>query len=175
MIRPRRRTATDDASTPSPAPFSTRYGRCRGLGGVMSLNLTPMIDVVFLLLFFFLLVSRFRGSEGLLAAQLPAQTAAISTAIPQTPIRVRFVPVVGDPDDCRVVLEPFGQSTPMKLDELAAALRSVADPQRGIAGFDRNTPVHLLAGDDVRWDHVVNAYNAAIAARFEKVFFAGSP
>ena len=29
-----------------------------------------------------------------------------------------------------------------------------------------------MAGDNVRWDHVVNAYNAALAARYEKVYFA---
>jgi hypothetical protein len=27
----------------------------------------------------------------------------------------------------------------------------------------------------VIWDHVVNAYNAAMTARFGKIYFAGSP
>jgi len=31
-----------------------------------------------------------------------------------------------------------------------------------------------MAGDDIRWDHVVNAYNAAMAARYQKVYFAAS-
>jgi hypothetical protein len=34
--------------------------------------------------------------------------------------------------------------------------------------------VHLLADDDIPWEHVVNAYNAALAAEYEKIFFAGS-
>jgi len=155
-------------------PFSVRYRR-RGGSGVMSLNLTPMIDVVFLLLFFFLAVSRFKGTEGMLPAHLPARTGAVSTEIPRTPIRIRFVADDLVPDRCRVRIERFGDGTAIPISELAAALAAVCDPERGLAGFDTDTPVHLLAGDHVRWDHVVNAYNAALAARYEKVFFAGSP
>jgi biopolymer transport protein ExbD len=138
------------------------------------MNLTPMIDVVFLLLFFFLVASRFAGFEAMLPAQLPAQAAAVSIDIPQTPIRIRFQSDASTPDACLVTIEPFDEPGPMAISELTAALAAIIDPQAGHPGFDTRTPVHLLAGDDVRWEHVVNAYNAALAARYERVFFAGS-
>jgi len=139
-------------------------------GPVMSLNLTPMIDIVFLLLFFFLAVSRFRTMEGMLPARLPAPAAAVSTDIPRTPIRIRFVADFTAPGRFRVTIDRFGES-PLAIGSLAGALADIRDHQ---PGFDTNTPVHLLAGDEVSWDDVVNAYNAALAARYERIFFAGS-
>ena len=162
---------TSSIAAGQPRPFSARYRRGRP-AGVMSLNLTPMIDVVFLLLFFFLTVSRFRAAEGMLPAQLPTQaTAAVSTEIPRTPIRVRFVTNAASPDTCLVSIDRFNES-PTPISQLSTALKAIQNPEQG---FDAYTPVHLLAGDDVAWDHVVNAYNAALAAQYEKILFAGGP
>ena len=136
---------------------------------MMSLNLTPMIDVVFLLLFFFLVVSRFRGMEGMLPARLPAQTAAVAVDVPRTPIRIRLLVDPHTPTICRASIARFNEA-PMAFDELADALQRI---RNNVPGFDSDTPVHLLAGDDIIWDHVVNAYNAALRAEYEKIFFAG--
>ncbi len=160
------RQAGAAASAGRHRPFSPRYQR-RTILTAITLNLTPMIDMVFLLLLFFLTVSRFGGDEGMLPAHLPARTGAVSTEIPRTPIRVRFVTAATSPDECSVTIERFSES-PMPMSELANALERIQQQP----GFDANTPVHLMAGDNVRWDHVVNAYNAALAARYEKVYFA---
>jgi biopolymer transport protein ExbD len=149
-------------------PSSMRYTR-RGGGLAMSLNLTPMIDVVFLLLLFFLTASRFRGNEGMLPGRLPAPTAAAVVEIPRTPIRVRFQQSKTSPDECQVTIDRFRESPALPIGELGEALRRIQQSQ---PGFDSQTPIHLMAGDGIRWDHVVNAYNAALAARYEKVFFA---
>jgi len=154
-----------------PIPFSARYQR-RGPARLMSLNLTPMIDVVFLLLFFFLTVSRFRGTEGMLPAQLPAEAPAVSTEIPRMPIQIRFLTSAATPSICRVTVDPFEDIVAVPIEQLALTLNEIRQSR---PGFDADTPVHLLAGDDVQWDHVVNAYNAALAARYEKVFFARPP
>ena len=159
------------ASASAPVPFSVRYQRRReGFGGIIPLNMTPMLDVLFLLLFFFMAAaSRFLGNEGMLPAQLPAQRVASGTEIPRTPLRVRFIADPKQPDQCRVTIERFNE-TPLPLVDLAGALRKIQEQP----GFDSDTPVHLMAGDDIRWDHVVNAYNAAMAARYQKVYFAAS-
>lgn len=144
-------------------------GRRRG-GWVMSLNLTPMIDTVFNLLFFFMIVSRFGAIEGLLPAPLPARTGAAQVAvaeIPRTPLRVRLQATSGA-SPCRVTIDRFGENG-VELRGLAAALEQI---RTSAPGFDADAPVYLLAGDDVAWDHVVNAYNAALTAQYRKVFFA---
>lgn len=150
--------------------FSKRRRRARRKAWTMSLNLTPMIDLVFLLLFFFLTVSRFSAREGTLPAQIPARAAAVSAEVPRTPIRVRLEAEPGNPQVCRAIIERFNDS-PMPMSELAGALQKIREMN---VGFDEQTPVHLAAGDDVVWDHVVNAYNAAFAAEFTKIYFAGS-
>lgn len=162
--------AGDAAPAPEAASvrFSVRYRQRRGDWAV-SLNLTPMIDVVFLLLFFFLAATRFQALEGMLPAHLPRRTAA-AAAVPRTPIRIRFVTSPALPAECQVTIDQFAE-VPQSLDRLVHALEHIRDNE---PGFGPGTPVHLLASDDVRWDHVVDAYNAALAARYERVFFAGA-
>lgn len=150
--------------------FSNRRRRARRKFWTMSLNLTPMIDVVFLLLFFFLVVSRFAPREGVLPTQIPARAAAAPTDVPRTPLRIRLVADGTQAEPCMATIDRFHE-TPIAMSALVAALEQIRD--QGI-GFDAQTPVHLVAGDHVAWDHVVNAYNAAMAARFEKVYFAGA-
>ncbi len=150
-----------------PGPLDRPHRRT-GLVAI-TLNLTPMIDVVFLLLLFFLTASRFGSNEGMLPANLPARSAAVSTEIPRTPIRVRFVAQPNQPDRCNVTIERFNEA-PLPLAELGPSLRKIQEQP----GFDVDTPVHLMAGNDIRWDHVVNAYNAALAAGYAKVYFAAT-
>lgn len=145
----------------------------RRTGWVMSLNLTPMIDTVFNLLFFFMIVSRFGAIEGTLPARLPArggQPAAAAAEIPRTPIRIRLQPAGANGAGCRATIDHF-RETPLEVRSLASALEQIRTNE---AGFDSQTPVYLLAGDSVAWDHVVNAYNAAMSAQYERIFFAGA-
>jgi hypothetical protein len=58
------------------------------------------------------------------------------------------------------------------MNALVNALLKIRDMN---VGFDEQAPVHLIAGDDIAWDHVVNAYNAAFAAQFTRIYFAGAP
>ena len=157
-------------ASPAEQPFSARFRQGRSASGI-TLNLTPMIDVVFLLLFFFLVASRFSSREGMLPAQLPARVAPAAAGVPRTPIRIRLVPDAAAPHTCSVTVDGH-RPGPFPIRELAAELKRIQDPE---LGFDAGTPVHLLAGDDVDWDHVVNAYNAALAAGYERILFVASP
>ncbi|HSW46700.1 MAG TPA: biopolymer transporter ExbD [Phycisphaerae bacterium] len=155
------------ASSPSHR-FSARYRRRRFAWNI-SLNFTPMIDLVFLLLFFFLTVSRFQRPEGMLPARLPSLAPGQSIELPRVPVNIRLAVDPGDPGGCRLTIDRF-HPEPMSPAELAPALRNLCQE---VPGFDGRTPVYLVADDTVAWDHVVNAYNAAIYARFERIFFTG--
>jgi biopolymer transport protein ExbD len=154
--------------------FRQAQRRRRRRPAVLSLNLTAMIDTVFNLLFFFMVASRFGAIEGLLSANLPAKasaTAAPAVEVPRTPLRIRLVPDTAAAGKCRATIDGF-ETTPIEMAALPAALARI----RKTEGFDdKHVPVYLLAGDDVAWDHVVNAYNAAMAAQYERVFFGGAP
>ena len=154
----------------TPARFRHRLRRRRSVW-TTSLNLTAMLDVLFNLLFFFILASRFGPREGMLPARLPARTAAVAVDVPRTPIRIRLHADPQTPTRCQASIDRF-HDLPMPFDALATALARI---RQEVPGFDADTPIHLVAGDKVAWDHVVNAYNAALVAEYQKIFFAGSP
>ena len=156
------------ASKAAPSRFSDRYRR-RKASWSATLNLTPMIDVVFLLLFFFLVVSRF-GAEGMLPARLPTVAAGVFTDIPRTPLRVRFTDQPDDAGQTQVSIDRFERG-PLPIAALTGVLRVIREEQ---PGFDADTPVHLIAEDDASWQDIVNAYNASLGAGYRKVFFVDS-
>ncbi len=58
--------------------------------GAPEVSITPLIDVVFLLLIFFLCTLRFRATEGRIGIELPAERggAAAVVALPEEPLRL---------------------------------------------------------------------------------------
>ncbi|MDP6637051.1 MAG: biopolymer transporter ExbD [Phycisphaerae bacterium] len=133
-------------------------GRIRRKARV-SVPMTAMIDVTFLLLTYFLLTTTFRQDEGQLPGSLPGP-------IIIEPIEnVLFVPVeiraVGDA--CQSVVYKVGDGSEVLLrspQELVDALRKRrGDTKDAIAVID--------AGRAVRWRYVVEACNQAAGANFQ--------
>ena len=162
---------------PAPARRSRRIGyrtarqRQRKRPADLSLNLTPMIDTVFNLLFLFMIVSRFGAIEGLLPAPLPARASAQSVPageVPRTPIRIRLVSDPASAAGCTATVDRFAEA-PVEVPQLVSLMQRISNEP----GFGGDTPVNLVAGADVQWDHVVNAYNAALAAKYKRIYFAG--
>ena len=132
-------------------------------GGIMQLQMTPMIDVTFQLLLFFLLTSTFRQAEGQIPGTLPAAEAAQSETI-EKEIRIKVLP--HGPYGNLPMFELTGEDAPIlsaqKLhDALAARLKYVSDA----------SPVVIEPAANVRWLFVVEAYNQAVRARFKNVGF----
>lgn len=127
--------------------------------------LTPMIDVTFLLLLYFLVTSSFDRSEGQIPGSLP-QKAGIATTL-STPLR----PI-------RIVLRPVGMHREGVQYELGAGvltsrpreLHEMLKQRREVLGRV-DVPVVIQCRGDVRWRYVVEAFNAAVAARFRNIGF----
>ena len=133
----------------------------------LGFNLTPMIDVTFNLLIYFVVTTSFLQAEGLLPSRM-ARLGNESTGqiLPVTPIRIFLA---GDAEDDAVSI---------RLENTARIPRSFGDLYQvlgglrgGGTGFDATTPVVIHAEDTVAWDHVVNAFNAAKRAGFETISF----
>jgi biopolymer transport protein ExbD len=138
-------------------------------GVSFAVNIAPMIDVTFLLLIFFLVTTRFERAEGLLASELPKDSGRPAVALPLSPIVVRLSQTGLEPDNITISIDKFAVE-PSSFDELADALRAI---QRQ-PGFDKDTPVVIVAEGDVRWDHVVSCWNAALRAGCTRIAF-GEP
>ncbi len=69
-------------------------------------------------------------------------------------------------NDYTIRIEQRAQN-PTHFKDLEAMLRGL----RESGAFDSKSQVIVVADANVRWDHVVNAFNAALAARFENISF----
>ena len=129
--------------------------------------LTPMIDVTFQLLLFFLLTFTFREAEGLIPGSLPRGDQG---AVAEEKILERIEITVAPPgfrEPDKVVFEIRGDHTPIRnsgklYDELLKKRKYCSD----------ETPVIINASNAVRWEHVVDVFNQAVHAKFKKIGFA---
>lgn len=135
--------------------------------------LTPMIDVVFQLLIFFLLGTSFREQEGLIPATLPekGEAAASNVVIQELHIEIHAAGAMGVRYYVRG--ENMGiEGGPDTLKNAAAELHQLlAQRQERHTGSELS--VLITPAPDVRWEFVVEAFNQAVRAGFKKVGFVG--
>ncbi len=126
-----------------------------------------MIDVVFLLLIFFISTTTLKRAEGILPSRLPRQSGlATEVAPPITPIVVHVRQTGPGPADYALRVESFADA-PTSFNELAAFLEEIQSQP----GFDDETPVVIQAAEEVVWDHVVACWNAAVRAGCKSISF----
>lgn len=163
-----------DAAGPVIAPRRNRQERkrCRRQSNVFILNLTPLLDCVFLLLMFLIVATRFSNPEGLLQAKLPARTAVAvpGTEVPRLPIRVYLTATGTGPGLCSMHINQQ-DGPPIPLSEALNQFNQL----RSRIGHDERTPVHLFIDEKVSWDDVVNVYNAALGSTFQRIYFIRPP
>ncbi len=155
---------------------SVRARRGRREVRIGQLNLTPMIDVIFQLLIFFVITAGFMVNEGVLSAKLPQGpgTPADPMQLPPQEIIIRITSGEGETD---VVINTGTDEAPVLYDsfgQLAAELdRLRVDPEIGQLGlYDADNPIVIQPNGYARWQHVVNAFNAVVTARYTNVRFA---
>jgi biopolymer transport protein ExbD len=127
------------------------------------LQMTPMIDVIFLLLTFFVITAKFRKPESFIPITLPSGDSVQS--VRGRIVEPRIVEITDRADGCsaRVGAEAeivLSEETPeMGLAAMASALDRVCRAQ-GRTGED---PIELICHDEVSWDFVVKVYDVLTA------------
>ncbi|MGB0767201.1 MAG: biopolymer transporter ExbD [Phycisphaeraceae bacterium] len=132
------------------------------VGGRFELKLTSMIDVVFLLLVFFVVTATFTHDEGTLLATMPGEMDGESRI--HHPINVELTSA---DDGISYHLTVDGRS----IESATALAQTLSDRvRRGQMAID--DPVQINPQGVVRWQHVVNVFNACVSAELERVAFA---
>jgi len=136
------------------------------------LNLAPMMDVMFNLLIFFLVATTFQMPEGAFLARLPKSTGLqAQLAVPVVPIRILLQKQHGDTSiyvSYSATADDISQAVPVASYEELYNWLVAAQSQ---AGFDSDSPVILMAKDNVDWQQVMQAYNSATRAGFSRMVF----
>lgn len=150
--------------TSLPSTTEKEEGVLESLGGIkrrkpgsMRLHLTAMIDVIFLLLTFFVLTARFRGPEQFLPVTLPrAQAQAVSVNVIEPlvlNVRQETGGFVIGLDNREYVI---GEAT-LEQDLSGFAngfIRTLEQQRRGTGD-----PLELRCDEHLRWDYLVKLYN----------------
>ena len=121
---------------------------------LQSLSMTPLIDVVFLLLIFFLVATRFAEEDRAIDLRLPSVSQAR--------------PLIARPDDIDLFINAdgeyfVGKRGPYDLTDIEQLLSDIA----GNNGAGRT--VKIRADLKCDWDHVVRVYDACNRFGFDDV------
>jgi biopolymer transport protein ExbD len=123
----------------------------------LTLRMAPMIDMIFLLLIFFLVAAQFRPQESFLPLNL-ATTYGRTATIKAEPLTIS---INADTNGCKVQI---GQCVNVSIKDasidndlviLAEQLADCLRNQNRVA----SDPVEIICADDVKWDHLAKIYN----------------
>lgn len=152
--------------------FSRSLRKARGgRKSLVGVSLTGMIDVVFNLLIFFVVITTASQREGFLAGELPSESSSSQgMEVPTLPIMVTVY--AGESfNDCEVEMGGVEQG-PKSFTELYGMLAGMHAGSGGL--YEANNPVVLNLGAGVSVDQMVKTYNAVVLAGFNNIQFVRS-
>ena len=154
----------------------TRIGQRRGRENArISLNLVAMIDVVFLLLIYFLTVTDFKLGEEIYRMDLPQRQPSAQLADPfeldEEPLRI-IIDSSGRGDNQYVISLSGPYESPATFEDLYDFLHQQQVSEITTGGFfAANHPIIVEPSRNVRWEHAIEAFNAAAKARYTNITF----
>jgi biopolymer transport protein ExbD len=135
----------------------------RRRGGGVALQIAPMIDVVFLLLMYFMVATDFSPAEEVFRLDLPNQSVGADDPLQllDEPLRIRVVAAGAQGKQARMSIDgPW--DAPGSAEALRVFLYDAVLPRGSL--FLSDHPIVIIPSEQVGWGHVVAAFNAAVAA-----------
>ena len=128
-----------------------------------------MIDVVFLLLIYFMVATEFRSAEASFPMDLPEKGRNAALVLDDEPLVVLVESSGIMPGDVRVQLEGPWKSIHSLL-ELKNFLRANRADGVGSGGlFTPTHPIIVRPNNETRWEHAMAAYNTLVEARYTNI------
>jgi biopolymer transport protein ExbD len=133
-------------------------------------RMAPMIDMVFLLLIFFLVAAKWRPEENFLPIKLPSAQAGEGVVGRTEPLQIQILPMAGG---CRVLV---GQTEAVEIGEkdVEANLAELAERVGAILSSQKrylSDPVEIVCEPAVKSDWWVKIYNVLCGMRLTDITF----
>ena len=135
-------------------------------------NMTPLVDVVMVILIFLMLAGSFAGAEHFLVSNLPLSQRGAGGA----PMPAGFIP--DEPLDIRVdsptpdhFVARAGQIQTSDMPSLEAQLRKMRQDLADAGTPTDKVQVVISPGKNVKYKYLIEVYEAALNAEFTKVAF----
>lgn len=138
-------------------------------------NMTPLVDVVMVILIFLMLVGQFGGMEHYLMSNLPYSEQGLggakppSATVPDEPLDIR----VDAPSPEQWVAQ-VGKIRTSDIGQLTAQLRKMRQDLNAAGTADDKIQVVISPAKMVKYDFLIGVYQAAMDAQFKKIAFAKS-
>ncbi len=136
----------------------------------IGLNLTAMIDVIFLLLIYFMCATDFKRSEELYRLDLPPRGQQTDPfKLPREPLIIS----VASPDPGYTIRLSGGANARLEtFEDLYAFLDENRITESAAGGlYEADYPIKIEPGKTTRWEHTMDAFNAAARARYTNITF----
>ncbi len=134
--------------------------------------MTPLVDVVMVILIFLMLAGSFVGTEHYLVSNIPIATRGAGGKppppgyVPDEPLEIR----VDSPTPDRFVARA-GQLQVSDQASLSAGLRTMRERMNAAGITDDRIQVQISPGRDVQYRFLIDVYESALQAGFTKVGF----
>jgi biopolymer transport protein ExbD len=138
-------------------------------------NMTPLVDVVMVILIFLMLVGQFGGMEHYLISDLPYSEKGLggvkppSEAVPNEPLDIRV-----DSPSPDVWVAQVGKIRTSSAAQLTSQLAKMRMDLNRAGTPNDKIQVVISPGKQVRYEFLAGVYEAAMQAKFTKIAFARS-
>lgn len=135
-------------------------------------NMTPLVDIVMVILIFLMMAGSFGGAEHFLTSNIPLSQKGLSNAppppgwVPDEPLEIR---VDSAGDGFRATA---GRIRASDAAALTAQLMTMREQLNRAGTPTDKIQVVISPAKNVQYDHLIRVYESALNAKFEKVAFA---
>jgi len=146
-------------------------------------NMTPLVDVVMVILIFLMLAGTFAGAEQYISSNMPiTQTGALpkedlptDKPLPDPPVQI-FVDSYGTGYTAYVAGLPKVRDGEALRSQLVQTLNKLGKAHPNASGkmVDSDTPIQISPDMTAKWQFLIDVYQSALEAGFTKVGFATS-
>lgn len=132
--------------------------------GSNTFRMTAMIDVIFLLLIFFLLTAKFRPAEDFLPVNIPAERVASPLAVEALAIKVDQID-----SGCSISISDQKINFSDTLDR--SKFREMVESVLNSNNRYLSDPIEIVCGEDVSWQNLVIVYDTLYGAGLTDISF----